>query len=398
MRWLKLLVLTVIAFVQAACGTFETRIVFNTPPAPASTGVAVAAVPTASVPAAAAPTEAVIAVSPAGSAAVQPTSTTVVPMAGSSARAPSPTVATLVEVLPALPLAPTHPLPTEAPPTFPPAPTEKMPAKILPTLPQGPDETLPSEVPATFPPVVTLPPESPATFPPVDTLPPESPAILPPVDTPSPSVPPAYPLTFQGTRLHMASGGTSVEVKDKVGKSRRLSYLAKAEAGQFMQVTLDSVSSDLALEIQAPDGSFLASPRQELASWQGALPEDGDYRISVVSSGAAASFELQVIIPVRISFAGGAVSGSARGQLRANGIVNYLLRARKGQTMTVIVTSRGKDIVLEIYGVSDGEPYLRSAMGQTTFSFKLPATQDYAVNLVSAHPDTESYTVEFVIK
>jgi hypothetical protein len=85
----------------------------------------------------------------------------------------------------------------------------------------------------------------------------------------------------------------------------------------------------------------------------------------------------------RINFKAGATSATVSGRLTSNGLKEYLVRAFKGQTMTVSVASARKDMVLEIYGRSDGVPLVRVAAGATSWKGKLTATQDYSIKVVA---------------
>ena len=84
----------------------------------------------------------------------------------------------------------------------------------------------------------------------------------------------------------------------------------------------------------------------------------------------------------RIEFAPGASWGIVQGSLAAGGIDEYVLRAMAGQSMMVIVKSADNSVVLEISGLSDGQPLLRSHMGQTSWQVILLTTQDYLIKAV----------------
>jgi hypothetical protein len=100
--------------------------------------------------------------------------------------------------------------------------------------------------------------------------------------------------------------------------------------------------------------------------------------VAMASPAAAAPARAQ-----RINFRAGATSASVSGRLSGNGIKEYLVRAFKGQTMTVSVASARKDMMLEIYGVADGVPLVRVAAGATSWKGKLRATQDYSIKVVA---------------
>lgn len=204
--------------------------------------------------------------------------------------------------------------------------------------------------------------------------------------------------TPQATRLVMASGATNVSVSGSLSQNERANYLVGAASGQYLMAALTSGSRNLYLQVQAPNGSSLLSASQQQTSWQGTLPASGDYLVSAVASGLGGDFNLSVTIPERVTFQQGAVTASLRGQIGAKETNTYLLRALKGQNMTVTVNAPANDIYLTIYGLDDGQPYVRSVMGQTNFGFDLPTTQDYVIQLVSTHASSETYSVEFKVK
>ena len=202
----------------------------------------------------------------------------------------------------------------------------------------------------------------------------------------------------QGTRLHFAPGATNLQKEGSLSQGGRANYLVQAASGQYMMVGLNTASNGLTLEIQEPDGSLLLPASQKQTSWQGTLPATGSYVLSAISTGSGGTYNLNLTIPVRVTFEPGAVTASLDGQIGAVEINTYLLRALKGQTMTVSVTSPSNDIYLTIYGLDDGQPYVRSEFHQTSFSFELPSTQNYTIELVSDHAATENYSVEFTVK
>ncbi len=201
-----------------------------------------------------------------------------------------------------------------------------------------------------------------------------------------------------GTRISMNPGATSAEVAGHVEKNGRITYLANAGANQFMMVNLKQVNKPLALEIQAPNGLYLIKASEDKDSWQGTLPSDGDYLISIVNSGNATDFNFSLTIPVRVSFKSGATSASVDGVVAARRINTYLLRARKGQTMTVEIDASGGKLFLAISGLDDGKSYVGAETEHTSFTFKLPATQDYVIQCVSTSDLKDEYTVTFTVK
>ncbi len=203
---------------------------------------------------------------------------------------------------------------------------------------------------------------------------------------------------IQGNRISMKTGRTAAVVSGHVDKNGRTTYIVGASASQYMMARADSASANLWLEIKAPDGTTLSKASDQHNPWQGTLPKDGDYTVTVVNTGDAADFNLSVTIPVRVSFKSGATSASLDGFVGGKETNTYLLKALKNQTMTVTIDSDNDDVFLTIYGLTDGNPYVRYVTGKTTFTFDLPSTQDYVIECVNTGSSGENYTIDFVVK
>jgi hypothetical protein len=105
---------------------------------------------------------------------------------------------------------------------------------------------------------------------------------------------------------------------------------------------------------------------------------------------------MTVTIPVRITFAPGATSGTESGQLAPQQRRTYVLRALEGQRMRVELAAAPGPAQLVIYGV-DGT-VLKSGMGEEpTFEGTLPSTQDYVV-AVRAGEVATAYTLEVEVE
>jgi len=98
----------------------------------------------------------------------------------------------------------------------------------------------------------------------------------------------------------------------------------------------------------------------------------------------------------RIQFAPGATSGEVTGQVGPGQIDEYVLKAQAGQWMLVDIFSPKSDVLLAVTGLGDGQPYLRSAAGATSWQNRLPTTQDYSLKAVSSGT-TSPYTLQVTI-
>jgi hypothetical protein len=58
----------------------------------------------------------------------------------------------------------------------------------------------------------------------------------------------------------------------------------------------------------------------------------------------------------------------------------------------------GQDAALTVWGFSDGQPYIRSVTGATTFSFKLPMTEDFIIDIVPNGSMVVNYALVVTVK
>ncbi len=184
------------------------------------------------------------------------------------------------------------------------------------------------------------------------------------------------------TRLNFLSGATMGVVSGPIGPGQTQFYVLNASQGQPMIVMVNSLNNDVTLSVRTQGGTSMLNPAARLSSWQAVLPQTEDYYIGVYGGASAENFTLSVEIPSRIKFLPNATSATVSGKTVAGYIVDYTVLALKGQKMTLYLNGVGKDGALAVYGYVDGQPYLRYVTEQTSFSFKLPATQDYIVQVV----------------
>lgn len=225
-------------------------------------------------------------------------------------------------------------------------------------------------------------------------------AAPPPTGAPPPTtVPPPGPPTGV---IQMAPGATEAEVQGQLAANAIATYSLSAQANQNMQLSLSSNSNSARIAVLSPGGFPLPPQRgnPEGTYWQGNLPTTGTYIIQVLAGSAAptANYSLNVTIPVRISFAPGAISASVQGVTNNGRIVTYLLKANGGQTMTVNLVAPPNSAGITIYGLDDGQPLIRSQSGATSFSGQLPATQDYVIQVVPFSNSLVNYTLDVTVQ
>lgn len=196
--------------------------------------------------------------------------------------------------------------------------------------------------------------------------------------------------------LAFAPGGTSLAVQGSVGPNQIQYYVLPAQANQFAIVTINSPEGSVLLTMYGlQDGQPLTRSASGSPTYQGVLPATQDYMIQAVSSGVAANYTLQVIIPLRIQFAPGGVAATYNGAFNALGTDFYILHAQAGQTLSVNIAAPQNNVLLTIYGIQDGQPLIRSVSGATSFNGVLPGTQDYMIEAVGIGPGT--YTMDVAV-
>jgi hypothetical protein len=261
-----------------------------------------------------------------------------------------------------------------------------------------------TQVPTTpaIPSATSVPPTAPAATVPATVAPSATvqPTAIPPTAAPTSALPTPYPTPRPGpiTRISFQAGTTSANVEGVIRANAQVRYRVRALAQQIMMVMLDTPNGDLYMAIRGEsDGRDLLSADAKSSYFRGPLPRTQDYRITIYGSEAETHYNLSVIIPKRISFRSGATSARLEGNVGAQTVINYVARARAGQTMTVTVTAPTNDVLLTIYGLDDGQPLVRAASGATNWSGTLPGTQDYAIDVVGTDA-ARKYTLDVEIK
>ncbi len=112
-----------------------------------------------------------------------------------------------------------------------------------------------------------------------------------------------------------------------------------------------------------------------------------------VASGAQGDGPGQIGQPERIRFAQGAIAATRTGFATPGMPRYYVLRAQAGQSMTVDLVTEGNVANFSLSGVSNGQPYKRTASESRTFTFMVPVTQDYLISIETLEPTDYTLTV-----
>ncbi len=225
-------------------------------------------------------------------------------------------------------------------------------------------------------------------------------AILPPLPTQPGAPTPTENISVSAggdTRIDFATGATFAEVSGDLPQGGQGSFLISAGKGQLMMLDVGSRNRDVYLGVKGAEGSVLLSSSAQLTTWQGLLPFTEDYRVTLTAAGSASNYDMGVTIPAIIQFSPGATSTIIQGQVTTRANLNYMLYALAGQSMSIAVKSPNNDVLLTLYGVTDGQPIVRSASGANQWSGILPATQYYMIIAVTPGKDS-LFAVQISIK
>jgi hypothetical protein len=199
-------------------------------------------------------------------------------------------------------------------------------------------------------------------------------------------------------RINFAPGAVSAQVTGYLPPNSSKVYILGARAGQVMAVDSWTSGGPYRYTITAANGNILGSGNQGVR-WSGTLPYTGDYRITLESPTdvPATNYGLQITIvnstptpvptptpaPVhaqRISFPTGATSVNMSGYVDRYTPTLYVLRALRGQSMTVALSTRyGAPTTVTISDVNGN--VLGVVNNGSSWWGTLPYTGDYYLNV-----------------
>ena len=195
-------------------------------------------------------------------------------------------------------------------------------------------------------------------------------------------------------RIVFDAGATSESINTNIGAGEVRDYSVRAGKGQILVVVNSSPRNDLRIDILGANGINPRIIRGSAGQYTqvGLLPSSQDYIIRVQGGAAATTTSFNVVIPSRIAFKRNAFSATVNGTVTRNRTVTYFLRAGKGQSLNVNLTSPLSKVRLTIYGFDDGIPLVRASSGATNWVGTLPLTQDYVIEAVPAI-ETSTYSL-----
>lgn len=177
-------------------------------------------------------------------------------------------------------------------------------------------------------------------------------------------------------------GASSATVKGTIVGDGTLDYVVNARAGQIMTVNLTAESASTNFNVLPPksDGEAIFIGSTEGASYSGALPADGDYKVRVylmgnaADTGASVNFNLDIAVADGAAVADALVEGTnfnatgevpCRAKAGANGesCAFGVIRTGNGSGTVVITNPAGL-----VYSVTFDQGTATGYDGESTFS------------------------------
>lgn len=206
-------------------------------------------------------------------------------------------------------------------------------------------------------------------------------------------------------RIRFAPGAVSAQVTGYLPSAASKVYVLDARAGQVMTIESWSGTGPFRYTVTDPNGNVLGAANQG-ERWSGTLPRNGDYRVTLQSPADAppANYWLRITIvnaapsptatpkptatptpapptsAERIRFPQGATSVTLRGYVDTYTSARFVLRALRGQTMTVALDTFYGNATRVTVRDERGN-FLGSADNGERWSGYLPATGDYYVEV-----------------
>ncbi|MCC6801760.1 MAG: hypothetical protein IT319_02660 [Anaerolineae bacterium] len=212
-------------------------------------------------------------------------------------------------------------------------------------------------------------------------------------------------------RIHFAAGSTWAQVAGRLDAPNMVNYVLEARAGQQALFFVSSPSNNAYLTVVSPSGSPLARAQAGAQSFNGTLPENGDYRLTVSSPDGTAHTDFALYVSVtgsvppsatpsgstRIQFPPGATGTTVTGNIASGGLVGYLLSAGAGQRLQISLTSPGSNVYLSVIAPS-GAMLANASLGERSLDHILSESGDYVVQVstLSGTPNT-NYALQISI-
>ena len=234
--------------------------------------------------------------------------------------------------------------------------------------------------------------QAPATAAPSDT----------PVSTDTPVPTTAIPVptdttVLAGGKIVFKDGGTTGSASGNLFANGAVQYLLRALGGQLMVVSVVSPQNQAILSVKGVQGGqTLLAKSKGWINFRTYLPSNQQYALGV-SSSSATNYLLTVDVPARIKFASGTTSATVTGLASSGPNISYVLKALKGQTMTVQVDSGNDKVYLATYGYDTWNQLIDPADQATSASFTLPKTEDYVIYVIQPKNPSD-FTLSVIIK
>ena len=206
------------------------------------------------------------------------------------------------------------------------------------------------------------------------------------------------PNQMNGGTIQFAWGTTSAVVNGFVPAGGAVTYDLYAMANQNFMVLITSDTGSAYLGITDAYGYSYLDPNQYQSVYSMYLPRTATYYVTVYGIGAGTNYSLQVFIPARLSIPFGQTKVQTSGQIGPYGVVSYTAYMYAGQTAKVdCYTGNYPAAFLRVSGLSSGYVYLDYTQYMPSWYAKVPATDDYLIEVISLNQPA-NYTLTVDVK
>lgn len=257
---------------------------------------------------------------------------------------------------------------------------------------------------------------------------------LPPLEstqapTPTPTQSAPKPVEYEQPPLSLEPGVTKI-VEGNLRGGDKVNYPLTAQAGQTLTAALEG--EGMLLSVLGPDSKPVGRRADRVASWEGELGADGEYRIqlSPVRGVASSDYRLNVTLsplpepeepdeggvespdegngggqgtpntpapPVqpdvqsqRVNFPSGSDGVLVANGVRPGQVRRYVVNAREGQILTARITNSQGPVVFDV--LMPGGEMMADASGIVFWQSFLPVGGDYAIDVKSSQ--ASEFTLE----
>jgi hypothetical protein len=193
--------------------------------------------------------------------------------------------------------------------------------------------------------------------------------------------------------VSFATDATSARASGNLAAHGTARYVVHVAAGQLIEVSTDGATQPQ-IAVTGADGKAPKNVLNNAVSFRGAVPTTQDYTITLTGGDQPLIFNLNIVIPERITLAQDATQVNVSGKVNGNDSHQYVINVAVGQLLDLEFSTRD-GIHTQVYGV-DGDVMQSGMGGGAGFRGVVPTTQDYIVQVIP-EGKAVTYTINVIV-